>query len=246
MVRETELNVPFNAKTDKFETLSKVLMHDSVRNRLILKDIKQELDAGRKAVVITERKEHIEALYQYLKQACAVVTLSGEDPESARAAKWKTLKEGHYQALLTTGQFFGEGTDLNNATCLAVLKNDQVKHYRQLRYLADRHERAILKLRFVLSPFSFVFLLAGEEQFHIILETLDTEEATYIWHIPKDKNALREALKRIDRDLGIIRQHGRQYFLDTQPANFSRVVHDYSEGRKGFVVWKDLVEERLG
>jgi hypothetical protein len=114
-----------------------------------------------------------------------------------------------------------------------------------VRYLADRHERTILKLRFVLSPFSFVFLLTGEEQFHIVLETLDTEEATYIWHIPKDKNTLREALKRIDNDLNIIRQHGRQYFLETQPADFTRVVHDYSEGRKGFVVWKDLVEERL-
>lgn len=463
VVRETELDVPFNAKTDKFETLSKVLVHDSARNRLILNDIKKELDASRKAVVITERKEHIEVLYQYLKQSYEVVTLSGEDSESARTAKWKILNAGNYQALLTTGQFFGEGTDLSNATCLflvypfsfegkliqyigrvqrgeitpviydyhdrkidylhrlffkrnvyyrkiawqatlfdepveeeilpkeqvyvleetvkvsfenldfqyggigftypvakfnldlqfeiehlhirpefdvlkpyfakvlhlkylnvdlfaefqngvlisqlatsedlakinqeiiesvkfrfvekeiigrtagfqetnqlldseqvqdiaagvaglygsgeelleAVLKDQQVKHYRQLRYLADRHERTILKLRFVLSPFSFMFLLTGEEQFHIVLETLDTEEATYIWHIPKDKNTLREALKRIDHDLNIIRQHGRQYFLDTQPAGFSRVVHDYSEGRKGFVVWKDLVEERL-
>ncbi len=128
----------------------------------------------------------------------------------------------------------------------AVLKDEQAKHHRQLRYLAARHEHTILKLRFVLSPFSFVFLLAGEEQFHIVLETLDTEKATYIWHIPKDKQILRETLKRIDQDLSIIRQHGRQHFLDTQPAGFSRVVHDYSEGRKGFVVWKDGVEERLG
>ncbi|MCB0531990.1 MAG: hypothetical protein KDD14_07300 [Saprospiraceae bacterium] len=90
-----------------------------------------------------------------------------------------------------------------------------------------------------------MFLLAGAELYHIILETLDTEEATYIWHIPKDKNTLREALKRIDQDLNIIRQHGRQYFLDTQPSAFSRVLHDYSDGRKGFVVWKDLLEERL-
>jgi len=464
IVRETELDVPFNVKTDKFETLSKVLVHDSARNRLILNDIKRELDAGRKAVIITERKEHIEALHQYLKQSFEIVTLTGEDSESARTAKWKILNEGNYQALLTTGQFFGEGTDLSNATCLflvypfsfegkliqyigrvqrgelapviydyhdrsieylhrlflkrnvyyrkiarqatlfdepvedeiipkddvfllevkvkipfenldfqyggigftyhvakfkvdllfdmehphmrpefdvlkpyfakvlhsryitvdifaefqhgklvsqlatsaalerinqeiiesvkfrfvekeivgrqialretnqlfdaeqlqnttadgallyssgeeileAVLKNEQAKHYRQLRYLADRHEQTVLKLRFVLSPFSFVFLLAGEEQFHIVLETLDTEEATYIWHIPKDKQLLREALKRIDGDLNIIRQHGRQYFLDTQPLGFSRVVHDYSEGRKGFVVWKDGVEEGLG
>jgi hypothetical protein len=128
----------------------------------------------------------------------------------------------------------------------AVLKDEQAKHHRQLRYLAARHEHTILKLRFVLSPFSFVFLLAGVEHFHIVVETLDTEEATYIWHFPKDRQVLREALKRIDQDLNVIRQHGRQHFLETQPEGFSRVVHDYSEGKKGFVVWKDGVEERLG
>lgn len=63
-------------------------------------------------------------------------------------------------------------------------------HSKHLRYLADRHERSILKIRFVLCPFSFVFLLAGENQFHIILETLDIEEATYLWHIEKDKRNL--------------------------------------------------------
>ena len=57
---------------------------------------------------------------------------------------------------------------------------------------------------------------------------------------------LRETLKRIDHDMNIIRQQGRQHFLETQPAGFSRVVHDYSEGKKGFVVWKDGVEENLG
>lgn len=463
VIRETELDVPFNAKTDKFEMLAKVLVHDSNRNRLILKDIQMELDAGRKAVILTERKEHIEALYQYLKQSYEVITLSGDDAENVRAAKWKTLNEGNYQALLTTGQYFGEGSDLSNATCLFLvfpfsfegklvqyigrvqrgtlnpviydyhdrkvdylhrlflkrnvyyrkiawqaslfdepveegvpqkqeeyvldltvkvpiqnlnfqygsvafiyqvtkfnvdlrfeiehlhmrpefdvlkpyfakvlkaknisvdlfaefqngklvsqlanskdlsrinheiiesvkfrfvekeiigrkalspgtnelldpaqvqnaatdgqllydsgeelledtLKNEQVKHYRQLRYLADRHERTILKLRFVLSPFSFVFLLTGKEKFHIVLETLDTEEATYIWHIPKDKQLLRESLKHIEQHLSIIRQHGRQYFLDTSPTDFSRLVHDYSDGVKGFVIWKDMLEERL-
>jgi superfamily II DNA or RNA helicase len=466
VVRETELDVPFNAKTDRFETLSKVIVHDSSRNRLILGDVKNELDRGRRAVIITERKEHIEALYQYLKQSYEAITLSGEDPESARAAKWKALREGNFQVLITTGQFFGEGTDLGNVTCLFlvypfsfegkliqyvgrvqrgevaptiydyhdrkveylhrlflkrnawyrkivrqatlfdepvadepvqveaglialdervripiealdfrygcigfvhqaprvgvelqvelendysrpefdvlkpyfskvlgskyvevrivtevlngevialeaesddlkridreviesvkfrfverqiigqaprrsdegpelldaqgvqagggggesplyesgealledIMKHKTVRHYQQLRYLAERHERAVLKLRFVLSPFSFVFLLAGETQYHIVLETLDTEEATYLWHVAKDRQVLREALIRIERDLHVIRNEGRQYFLETRPVDFSRVMHDYSDVRKGFVVWRDLVEERL-
>jgi hypothetical protein len=39
---------------------------------------------------------------------------------------------------------------------------------------------------------------------------------------------------------------GRQTFLDTQPKNFSRIQHDYSEGRKGFVIWRDQLDAILG
>lgn len=460
IIRNTELDIPFNSKTDQFETLSKVLIHDSTRNKLILEDVFIELKLGKKVVIITERKEHIDTLNQYLKQSYETLTLSGDDSESSRILKWKTLKEGNYQVLITTGQYFGEGSDLQNANSLflvypfsfegkliqyigrvqrsevtptiydyrdikidylnklflkrntyyrkiekqaslfdepteeitilgnsqkielnikvqieeldfrfgsvvfkyvipritepvefeienlqirpefevlkpyfaktlntkfvsfdiyaefengelvsqlansadlqrinqeviegvrfkfitnsflgmkpqtdnnlmtvdELLKKDNNKpglyndgqtllddllshknfrHSKQLRYLADLHERTILKIRFVLSPFSFVFLLAGENQFHIILETLDTEEATYLWHIEKDKTQLKFQLKTIDEHLSIIRNNGRQTFLETKPDNFSRILHDYSDSKKGFVIWKDMLEERI-
>jgi len=460
IIRNTDLDVPFHSKTDKFETLSKILVHDSTRNKLILADIHSELRAGKKAVIITERKEHIDSLYQYLKQSFEAIALSGEDSENDRRAKWKILKEGNYQVLITTGQFFGEGSDLQNVNCLFlvypfsfegkliqyigrvqrseinptiydyrdikidylnkmflkrntyyrkidkqaslfdepiieapsnklirieekikvpfeklefnygsisflfhiselnkeiefdienddirpefevlkgyfskllrmknvnveilaefengilisqlaisgdiqkinrqiiegvkfrfitkhyfqrptnaketnlldisqlqsdnvsehklyesgeellndVLKNKQYKHQKQLEYLANRHERTILKLRFILSPFSFLFLLKGKEQYHIVMETLDTEEATYIWHFEKDKNVLVSKLKQIDQDLNTIRNQGRQLFLENLPENFNRIVHNYSDERKGFIVWKDMLEEHL-
>ncbi len=459
IIRNTELLVPFNSRTDRFETLSKILAHDSSRNKLVLKDIKKELDSGNKAVIITERKEHIDALNQYLKQFYETITLSGEDSESNRKLKWKTIKEGNYQALITTGQFFGEGTDIQDVHCLFlvypfsfegkliqyigrvqrseiaptiydyrdikidylnrlflkrntyyrkieqlptlfddpveeevvkspdiikidqqiripietlkfqygsvtfkyrieeiqtnldfdienldirpefevlkpyfakslksknvkvrihaefenkniisqlatstdiskisrdiiegvkfrfvtkhflekpksqdevelidinqlqtdkeslynsgeellsdILNNKNYRHRRNLQYLADLHEKAILKLRFVLSPFSFVFLLRGKRNYHIILETLDTEEATYMWYFDADKRKLPAMLKFIDEDLNTIRNKGRQSFLENAPVNFSRVHHDYSDDRKGFVIWKDSLEERL-
>ncbi|MEX2512136.1 MAG: hypothetical protein WD398_04455 [Cyclobacteriaceae bacterium] len=37
----------------------------------------------------------------------------------------------------------------------------------------------------------------------------------------------------------------RQSFLENQPESFSRLLHDYTEERKGFVNWKDHLEERL-
>ncbi len=456
VIRNTSLNVPFNSKTDVFETLSKILIHDSIRNKLILTDICRETDNGKKVVVITERKEHIIALYQFLKQTYEVITLNGEDSESDRNLKWKSLKEGNYQILITTGQFFGEGTDLKNATCLFlvypfsfkgkliqyigrvqrseitpiiydyrdhkieyldrlflkrntyyrnlykqatlfddplestkvsqkgsiinklirvsidqldfrygtiafkykdgsfsdefefeiennyirpefdvlkpyfskiigskkvevhihaeienntlisqlatsndleainreiietvrftfiektlfgnksseiqnltkeknqesnaglyqsteelledILKNKSVKHYQQLQYLAANHMNTILKLRYVLNPFSFVFLLSGENQFHLILETLDTEEATYVWHIEKDTDTLKDNLEKVNKELNIIKNEGRQIYLESQPVNFNRIIHDYSNDKKGFILWRDQLEEKL-
>ena len=444
----------------KRKTLSKILVHDSARNKLIISDITAELKKGKKIVVITERTDHIVVLYQFLKQSYEAITLSGEDSEKSRTSKYKLLKEGQYQVLITTGQYFGEGTDLQNATCLFlvypfsfkgkliqyigrvqrsavapviydyrdhridylnrlflqrnkhyrhfdrqatlfdeyeqsgnsseintidknikveidkldfrygsvvfnyenpevnislefevendfmrpefdvlkpyfakvlknkyitariyaefennvlvsqsassldiesinqeiietvrfrfvkqdiigrrysqdtgqdllklndvqetsqgqslfkneeellndILMNKQAKHYRHLKFLAMKHENNIMKLRFVLNPFSFFFLLSGREQYHLILETLDTEEATYLWHIDKSLQNLKDKIALIEQDLQIIRNKGRQYFLDNQPDNFSRILHDYSDERKGFILWKDSLEEIL-
>ncbi len=455
IIRNTNLNVPFNSKTDTFETLSKVLIHDSARNKSIVDDITSEVNSGKRVVVITERKEHIATLYQFLKQKFEVIALSGNDSESDRNLKWKILNEGNYQILITTGQFFGEGTDLQNATCLFLvypfsfkgkliqyigrvqrseiapliydyrdakieylnrlflkrntyyrnldrqatlfddpsplnpevqtsssisttvkvpieqldfrfgtiafvhtsskipegmefeIENDyirpefevlkpyftkvlgsktveikisaefenailvaqlatsndlekinrevlesvrfsfvekrfswkktnseeesntiqeakiqklyiseeelledllskkNVRHFRQLRYLADNHARSILKLRFVLYPFSFVFMLSGNQQWHIVLETLDTEEATYIWHFDKKSSTLKENLVSVDSALNMIRNQGRQAYLESQPINFSRIIHDYSDNKKGFIQWRDALEEQL-
>ena len=163
----------------------------------------------------------------------------------------KTIDSSSSENLLDIYQL--QGSD-KNATSLYttaedllgdVLKNKNAKHFRQLRYLAQKHDSRTLKLRFVLSPFSFVFLLAGKNQFHIVLETLDTEEATYLWHFNKDKRNLRSFLQAIDLNLNTIRNKGRQVFLENKPENFSRIAHDYSDDRKGFIIWKDLLEERL-
>ena len=121
LIRNTELDIPYNSKTDSFETLSKILVHDISRNKLILEDIKTELNQGKKAVIITERKEHIDTLYLFLKQSYEVIGLSGDDSETSKKAKWKILQDGNFQVLITTGQYFGEGTDLQNISCLFLV-----------------------------------------------------------------------------------------------------------------------------
>jgi hypothetical protein len=126
-----------------------------------------------------------------------------------------------------------------------LLKWKSVKHFHQLKYLAQRHDVNVLRIRFILTPFSFVFVTTGEKQYHIVLETLDTEEATYIWHLNKDSDAFHEHLQTIDKAIAQLRSEGRQAYLDSNPENFSRIVHDYSDPKKGFILWKGMMEERI-
>ncbi|MEO7214740.1 DEAD/DEAH box helicase family protein [Mucilaginibacter sp.] len=121
IIRDTDLFVPFNTKTDKFETLFKILIHDSARNQLILNDVVSQLNTGKKAVIITERKEHIISLQQYLKQHYDTIALSGEDSDLSKKSKWVAINKGDFQVLITTGQYFGEGTDIQNIACLFLV-----------------------------------------------------------------------------------------------------------------------------
>lgn len=454
IIRDTNLNIPFNSKTDHFEILSKILIHDSERNDLILNDVKYELNIGKKVVLITERKEHVHVLYQYLKSQYEIIPISGEDSATSRTLKWQCIEKGEFQAIITTGQFFGEGVDIQSISCLFLVypfafkgkliqyigrvqrselkpiiydyrdrkipylnklflkrntyyrnldrqatlfddfkedlelkinlnndidkvvkiaiedldfhygmvcfsyklsdeislqfeieneemqpefevlkpyfskvlnsksitahiqiglenglivsqiatsedlnrinkeivdsvkiqfieqkfsknkeyKNDDVEeisksirsffdseesllknilsenkyvHHKQLLYLSRYHQYKKLKIRFVLYPFSFVFLLEGEHKYHIVLETLDTKEATYIWHLSKDDFYFKKQLELINQKLNWIRTNGRQSFLETQQENFSKIIHDYSEDKKGFYKWKNALKERL-
>lgn len=136
---------------------------------------------------------------------------------------------------------FGSEQDLLNN----ILNVKKCKHYLHLKYLSAKHETSILKLRFVLQPFSFLFLLSGEKKYHIIWETLDSEEATYIWDTEKSREALRDTLNQIEEIITGIKKTGRQDYLKQDHPNFSRIWHDYSDTKKGFITWKGILDERL-
>lgn len=126
---------------------------------------------------------------------------------------------------------------------ILAVKNS--KHYHQLKYLSSQHLSSVLKLRFILNPFSFLFLLAGESKYHLVWETLNSEEATCVWHFDKTTDALRAGLKEVDAVLKEIKETGKHDYLKKDHANFSRVLHDYSDAKSGFVSWKGMLEEKL-
>lgn len=72
-------------------------------------------------MVLTERKEHVEVLNNYLKSVCEVITITGDDSKSLRKVKMKQIESGNFQVLVTTGQLLGEGLDIENLSCIFLL-----------------------------------------------------------------------------------------------------------------------------
>jgi superfamily II DNA or RNA helicase len=120
-IRDTNLYFPYDNKTDDFQILSKVMIFDSARNRLITEDIKKELGPGIKILVLTERKEHVEVLNIYLKSLCEVISITGDDSRSSREIKMKQIEAGNFQVLITTGQLLGEGLDIGNLNSIFLV-----------------------------------------------------------------------------------------------------------------------------
>lgn len=145
------------------------------------------------------------------------------------------------------GDAFKPNTFYNNEKELFedILSISDSKHYKQLRFLSSIHAHHIMKLRFIHKPFSFIFLVQGEKNYHIIWETLDTEEATYIWHSRKDIHELKRMLRKIEDIINVIKVQGKIAYINSSEDTFRRVYHDYSELVEGFVRWKGELESML-
>ena len=119
-IKETELSLPFKFSTDNFQLLCKIICFDNQRNQLVIRDIIEQIEKNKKVLVLSERRDHLEILKLYLKGLCEVIVISGEDSARKRHIKIKQIENGHYQVILSTGQFFGEGIDIQNIDCLII------------------------------------------------------------------------------------------------------------------------------
>ncbi len=265
------MKVPFSKVNFLFGSVSFTLFIDELNGEMQFQidnaDIRPEFDAIREYFVRALRKKMITVEITIRYTAEAILSSSARSDDIA-AINDKLIDSVRFQfvkrrifgpgnsALIDTVSTFDsllEQADpatrqlFSNERALfdGILDTRKCRHYQQLKFLASRHESLILKLRFVLQPFSFLFLLAGEKKYHIVWETLDTEEATYVWTSDKSGESLRQTLDQIEAIITGIRKDGRQDYLRQEHPNFSRIWHDYSEPKKGFVVWKGTLEERL-
>lgn len=120
LVHMTTLAVPFKFTTDHFQLLAKIVCFDTARNQMIVEDILNKMGDGKRLLVLSERKEHLEILAMYLKGKCETIVISGDDSARSRKSKLKQIESGHYRVILSTGQFFGEGIDIRGISCLIL------------------------------------------------------------------------------------------------------------------------------
>ncbi len=123
-----------------------------------------------------------------------------------------------------------------------LLKISNTKHYKHLRFLSSKHSHEIMKLRFIHKPFSFIFLIQGIEYYHFVWETLNTEEATYVWHISKEIDVLKTYLGKIEEIIKDIKINGKREYISSTKDEFNRIYHDYSDSINGFMKWKKELE----
>lgn len=121
LIKETDLSIPFKVGVTQFPVLSKILTFDTKRNYQIIEDIVKEAKAGKKCLVLTERKDHADVLGQYLKHDFETSVLTGTLTPRKRQEKEKQVADGHFQILIATGQLLGEGTSLKNIDCLFLV-----------------------------------------------------------------------------------------------------------------------------
>jgi superfamily II DNA or RNA helicase len=92
----------------------KEMAEDEDRNNMILNDVLRSMDRGRSPIVLTNRRDHIDCLYElFRKQTQNVVVLRGSmtTREKRAAEELMALPAEENRMILATSQFLGEGFD---------------------------------------------------------------------------------------------------------------------------------------
>jgi len=120
----------------------------------------------------------------------------------------------------------------------AALKIESTRHYNHLKYLSGVHDAEKFKLRIVTSPYSFIFLFSGKSKSHIIWETLNTKEATYVWSGEKNIEAIKQGFQEVESIINEISVNGKTQYIQNSNESFQRIYHDYGGENDGFLKWK--------
>lgn len=99
----------------QFHALYQALIRDETRNQQIIADVLESVREGRKPVVLTERREHLEFLATALSPSVQNLILlrggMGKKNLDSAMTQLTTIPENEDRVVLATGRYLGEGFD---------------------------------------------------------------------------------------------------------------------------------------
>jgi superfamily II DNA or RNA helicase len=112
---DTVLSAIFQKDALKIHDVYKTIIDDRKRTDMIILDVKEALENGKHPLILTERREHLNALEERLNGLKGtVVVLHGGIREKRRREslqKLAAIPEGQPWIILATGRYIGEGFD---------------------------------------------------------------------------------------------------------------------------------------
>ena len=99
----------------KYQDICAKLCADEARNRRIINDVIRAYQDGKNCIVLTERTEHAEVLFNSIEAKCSnVFLLSGKDKAKEKREKLEAIKavpRAENMVIVATGKYVGEGFD---------------------------------------------------------------------------------------------------------------------------------------
>jgi superfamily II DNA or RNA helicase len=116
LLRDTDFRLPISIGGEAMPIAGVygTLGCDATRNKLIVDDVQRAIAAGRNPLVLTERRDHLEALATRLSEVVdkVIVLRGGMKAVERRAAEASLRAAGEGpRVLLSTGRYLGEGFD---------------------------------------------------------------------------------------------------------------------------------------
>ena len=109
-----EISEPEN-KNPSINQYYEKLISNQARNELIVEDVINAVECGRTPLVLSERIEHLNLLYEYLKESAQnVIFVTGKGTQKQKKEileKLKSVPENESLIILATGKYAGEGFD---------------------------------------------------------------------------------------------------------------------------------------
>ncbi len=115
MPRITLLTMPENQGKTKIHDLYAAIVADQHRNEMILQDIMEALQNGRKPLLLTERIEHLNFFKEALKTQVQNLIIfkggMGKKERTTQKALMSAAKPDESRLIIATGKYIGEGFD---------------------------------------------------------------------------------------------------------------------------------------